>query len=185
MGRAILKDPSFQREGRFSRDLYLFLLRRQGMEPGEYEERVKTALLVNRLRSILGDNLVHLSDEELRSIFSRKEEKIKLGFVKVSPEKYLDKVKFEEKDLEDFYFAHREEFRIPEKVKVALLRFRPSDFLEKVEVSEEEIQSYYEENRDQYFSPKKVRVRHILLPLPPDAKEEKVCLLYTSPSPRD
>ena len=174
VGRAILKDPSFQREGRFSRDLYLFLLRRQGMEPGEYEERVKTALLVDRIRSILGDNLVHLSDEELRSIFSRREEKIRLEFVKVSPEKFMDEVKFEEKDLEDFYSAHREEFRVPEKVKVTLLRFRPSDFLDEVEVSDEEIQNYYEENRNQYFSPKKVKVRHILLPLPPDAKEEKV-----------
>ncbi len=171
---AILRYPAFQREGRFDRELYLQTLRRQGLEPGDFEEMVLRELMIRRMEELIGDMAIVLPEEEVKGLYFLENEEINLDFVKVSPEAVERKAKATKREIERYYAEHKEEFRSLPKVKVLYLRFSPNAYLKEAEVSTQEIQEYYERNIERYRRPKKVRVRHILIKVPPEAGPDEV-----------
>ncbi len=166
--------PAFQRNGHFSRRLYLELLRYNRVEPADFEESTRQDLLYQKVKDLVAGPASFVTTSELNSLLLLQNKKWQLSYVKILARQYQDKVKITEADLKTYYDAHKELYRQPEKVAVSYLLFQPKDYTDRVKVTDKEIAQYYQAHEGAYRVPERVRVRHILIKLSPKASKEEV-----------
>lgn len=168
----ILSIPAFQTNGMFDENKYRSILSYNHMKPEEFEANRSHDMLQNKLIQFLMAFLLP-SDQDIQDNYKYSNEKIKLSFIKFSPDEYKSEVKIEESLLESFFNEKKEDYRIPDKIKISYIRVNPAEFSDEVKLEEEELINYYEDNLDMFTEEKEIRARHILFELPPDAAPEK------------
>ncbi len=166
--------PAFQRNGHFSRRLYLDLLRYNRIEPGDFELSVKQDILTEKVKSLVAQPAGYVSSEELNSLVRLMYEKRSLSYIKISSDKFINQVKVTDADLKKYYESHKESYREPEKVTVSYLLFEPKNYTDRVKVSDAEVSKYYETHKEQFRVPEEIRARHILFRLPPNPTKKEV-----------
>ena len=174
LAQSIEAMPVFQRNGHFSRRLYLDLLRYNRIEPADFEASKRRELLYAKVKSLVADPASYVTDEEVKQMVNLQNEKRRMAYVKIAAKDFMDRVKVAEADLKKYYEAHKEKYRVPEKVSVAYLLFEPKNYTNRVKVSEEEIKKYYETFQDAFKVPERIRARHILFKVPPKAKKQEI-----------
>ncbi len=172
--KSIQSYPLFQVNGKFSKAMYLRLLRLNRIEPGDFEQMQKQRLLIDKLRNLILQNINIVSEEEARGAYLTENERVNLEFIRIEPSDFLEKSGATGTELEEHFSGHRESFRIPEKVNLQYMVFRPKDYRDKVDVSQEEIKTYYKANIDDFVIQKQARARHILIKVSPDSDPQKV-----------
>ena len=101
-----------------------------------------------------------VSDEEVRDYIKYNKQTLTL-LEGILPINYCEsKVSFTEKDLENYYLAHRDIYKENEKVKLYYL-FIP--YKGKADVSSKEIKEFYEENLSRFKQPFRVKLRTIYI----------------------
>jgi peptidyl-prolyl cis-trans isomerase D len=136
-----------------------------GMSFDQFVDRQLYALLIGRIREALATQ-TRVSLHEAWLAFQAKQEKLVLDYVKFVVPDYLPKVKSDEKDLEQYFEQHREEFRIPDQVSYAFILVKKGDLRTSVTVSEDDITSHYAGNKEDYRLPAQAKVRQIMLERP-------------------
>ncbi len=135
--------PAFQRGGVFNKDLYVAVLRREGLLPSEFEEGLKEDLLIEKAMRVVTDS-VKVTDGEVKRLFKNRYKKIKVRFVKIDYPEVRDA---KEEELKSYFESHKESFRVPERFLVDYVVVKSEDYLKDVKVGEEEVKTYYEKNR--------------------------------------
>jgi peptidyl-prolyl cis-trans isomerase D len=166
----IAGNPAFQIDGRFSRDGYIRALRYAGYTPADFEEGLRSEILIQRLNAVIADG-VSVSDTAVRDEILTKEQKVSIGYVKVKASEFTMEVPVDEEILRKSYDAHRDRYQDPERVRIELIAYGADQFPVDAP-TEEEIATYYEENRTtQFTQPLELRARHILIKAGQDADE--------------
>jgi len=160
VGYAISKIPSFQVNGKFNPTRYKLILREIGITPEFFENLVKEDLLKRKIELLLTSPII-VSKKEAEQFL--KFYKQKLNFIEADiPLSFCEKeVKVTEKELKNYYLAHRDVYVEPEKVKIAYLFF---PYKGKAKVTEEEIRDYYETHLSEFKEPFRVKLRRIFIP---------------------
>ncbi|MCF8061101.1 MAG: SurA N-terminal domain-containing protein, partial [Deltaproteobacteria bacterium] len=168
----IMAYPAFQFQGRFDERRYRTVLDQNRMSPEDFEATVSQVLLKDKVSQFM-TAFLPITEQEALEYYTYTNEQTRIRFVTLTPETFRESVQLEPGDLEDYFSAHREGYRIPEQVRVAYIEVNPEQFQDRVQVSDEEMRAYYEDNLDRYKVKKQVKARHILFRLPEDASEEK------------
>ena len=168
----IMSYPAFQFKGRFDPRRYQLVLNQNRMKPEDFEGTVARMLLKDKVSQFI-TAFLPVTDQEVRQYYTFLNGETQIRFVSYSPDRYVDSVQFDPKDLDAFFDKHREDYRVPDRIQAAYIEIDPQPLLEKTEVSQEEIRAYYEENIEQYKIKKQVKARHILFKLAEDASEEE------------
>ncbi len=156
---AISQIPSFQENGVFSPRRYRYILHQLGISPKFFEFIIKSDLLQQRLKLLLTAPII-VSDEEVRDYIKYNKQTLTL-LEGLLPINYCEsKVSFTEKDLKNYYLAHRDIYKEEEKVKLYYL-FIP--YKGKVKVSPKEIKEFYEKNLIKFKQPFQVKLRTIYI----------------------
>jgi len=158
----IYNSPIFQRKGSFDRELYLSFLRKEGMTPQQFEERLSKELLISRVQRAIVE-IPYFSSSETQGIFSKLSTRLILEGVFVNAEKLKGEITLKEEDLLSYYNEHKEEFKLPEKVKIAFVKCSPEEVLSQVSVDPKEIEKYYREHQEEFTLPERVKLGHIFL----------------------
>lgn len=133
----ILKDPSFEQDGKFSPEQYRLVVERSlGITPDQYEDDLRRALRSQKMAALLRET-AKVSDEQLKQRFAEENEKIDLSYVRFSPAFYTSAVKVTDDEVK------------------ALLK----DHLDQV-------QAAYTKQTALYHTPKQIQARHILIKVP-------------------
>jgi len=164
----IAKMAAFQRNGSFDPRLYRQLLSYNHLTPAEFEISLRDDLLLDKLRQLFSSG-AKVSREEVEQLYRQQKEKISLDMVKLDPQDFVAAVKVNEKDLEKYFAAHREDFRVPEKRDIVALKIDSRDLEKQVEVSDQDIAAYYDDHLGDYVVPEQVKARHILFKVAPEA----------------
>ncbi|MBN1106806.1 MAG: SurA N-terminal domain-containing protein [Deltaproteobacteria bacterium] len=167
----IVAQPAFQSRGRFDETRYRTLLLNYRMKPEEYEADVERGLLQRKLEQFLGI-FVAITDQDVLDYYAFSNEKVKIGFVQYSPDRFMDGVKVDEAALEKYFQEHKENYRIPEKLKAAYVVYDPAEFMDKTRATDQQIKDTYDEKIDLFREKRQVKVRHVLFKLAQDASEE-------------
>ena len=170
---AIFSMPMFQQDGRFSEALYLRALNYYGTTAAEFEKDKERELVLKSLETIITGS-AKVSDQELRDMYRLQQEKVKIGYICLEPEKIKESVAIPEDDIKKYYEQHKEEFRQPEKAKVKYLVFDPAQFEKAAEVTPRETEEYYQADTEQFVEPQRVRARQILLKSDNQEKDDEV-----------
>lgn len=166
---------AFQTDGAFDLQKYKILLKRNRIQPGDFEETQAQNLMVDRIQGLVRGG-TKLSGTELWDQFVYENEKARLEYVEIDPQKMVADEAVTAEAAEAYYEQNKERFRVPEKISVAYVEFSPKSFKDKIDISDKEIEDYYEEYADEFWEPEKVRARHILVRVeagaPPEEKEQ-------------
>ncbi|MCX7856978.1 MAG: SurA N-terminal domain-containing protein [Deltaproteobacteria bacterium] len=97
------KIEAFKIDGRFNKERFLEVLKRNNIDPKIFETRERKSLEIMKVSEILKDILVYLSENEIWEEFKRENGFIRLRYAVFSPDDFKDKVEISESELNARY----------------------------------------------------------------------------------
>jgi peptidyl-prolyl cis-trans isomerase D len=160
----IFSMPAFQENGRFigeQRYQQLLRMQRPPMTPAEFEDGIRRALTVEKLRDSL-TGWVAVTDKDLAQEYRRRNDKVKLAIVSFTADSFRPEVKVSDDEVASYFDAHKADFKIGEKRKIRYVLIDVDALRQKITVSPADIDRAYNDNIEQYTTPEQVRASHIL-----------------------
>jgi peptidyl-prolyl cis-trans isomerase D len=131
---SIVKNTSFQEDGKFSRDRYELVLERSlGMTEDAFEEEMRRGLRIGKMQSVITE-AAKVTDWELEQKFREENEKVSLSFVRFAPAFYASQVTVTDAEIKDFLEKHKDQ-----------------------------VSSEYSKESYRFHVPKRVQARHLLV----------------------
>jgi len=161
----ILLLPIFQENGAFvGEDRYVQFLAAQNppISPAEFEESMRRALVVDKLRATVTDWL-SVTNAEVEDEFRRRNERVRLHLVAFPTDSFRPDVDATDAEVAAHYEANREAFRVGERRQIRYVLVDVERIREGITVADVDIERAYNDNYDQYSTPVEVRASHILL----------------------
>ena len=172
--RAIM--PSLFPDGKFlGKDAYAGYLAQQNMTIEEFEANMERQLLLTRLRQVILEGTV-VSPQEIEQEYHRKNDKVKVEYVKLPADKYKGDVKAAPEDLRAYFETHKANYTIPEKRSLGLVVINQAKLEQAVNPTDSDLLKLYNQNKDQFRTQDRVKVRHILLTTTGKSKEEEAAI---------
>jgi peptidyl-prolyl cis-trans isomerase D len=169
----ILALPGFQENGHFvGEQRYRQILQFQNppMSTTEFENSLRRALQIEKLRNAL-TGWMSVSDAEVAAEFRKRNEKVKLDVVRITPEAFKNQVTVTDAELAAAFEKSKDRYRIGEKRKIKYALLNVDQVRQTLTIPEADIAAFYQQNLSQYQTPAQVRASHILFKL--DGKDEK------------
>ncbi len=127
---AIAALPFFQKDGKFDQSTYDMLVRNPqvfGRKPHEFEEGVRGRLIIKKMLDNVTGPLV-MTDEEIKTEYAKRNEKIKLDYVIIRPGNFPPKadqpladstgIDATAAEIKAYYDQNKEAFRLPATINV-------------------------------------------------------------------
>ncbi|NLH49167.1 MAG: hypothetical protein GX444_11265 [Myxococcales bacterium] len=175
----IYRDGRFLTNGRFDRDRYLQMLRRQKIAPKEFENDIRRSMLSSKLRELVFAS-VKVTDDEVRSEFEARADQVDLRFVKIMPKDVTAAATPTDEQVKAHFDAAPDKFKVPEKRKINYILCDAGEYEKEVTLTDAQVQEYYEANKEKEFKqPEQVHARHILIKSEPatDAAQKEAARL--------
>lgn len=167
LARAIHQIPAFQKNGRFDPETYRKALRDNKMTVEQFEGRMREDLLMGHMQEVFvtviqGGFYSRKSNEALINFVAQKRP---VSTIRVEAAAFKDKVVVTDKQVEDYYKANSNEFRLPEQVRAEYVHLTVDALKMAQTVSEQEIAEHYASRREAYDRDER-QARHILILAP-------------------
>lgn len=158
-----LIDSAFQGAGSgYERENYL---KRMGMTPAAFEQQLRDNERVQRVQQSLHMQ-AKVSRMELWDTYMEEKQQLKLDAVAFPASDFEDKVQVTDANLDTYYKATSETFRVGDQRMYRYAYFDKSTLSKQVAITDEALKRFYEENKEtQYRHGRQVKVRHILFPV--------------------
>jgi len=155
--------PQLFQDGKFAgREVYANFLAQQNLTIPEFESEMARQVLINRLRIVAVEGTV-VTPAEIEQEYHRRQDKVKIQYVKISPDKLKSEVQVSPAEIKDYYEKNRVAFSIGEKRSLAILVLDQGKLEQSINPTEADLHRLYDANKDQFRTAERVMVRHILL----------------------
>ncbi len=155
--------PMLFQDGKFvGTQAYAAFLAQQNMSIPQFENEVRRQLLVTRMRDIAVQGVV-VTPQEIEQEYRRKNEKIKIAYVKIPSDKYKAEVEPTPAEIEQNFKINQAKYNVPERRNLAILIADQAKLEQTVSPTDADLQRIYNQNQSNYRVPEQVKVRHILL----------------------
>ncbi len=161
----ILTLPAFQIDGQFIGEAsYRQLLQQQRppLSPRQFEEEIRSEILVNRLQEAV-TGWVRVSDAEVADEHRRRNERVRVDVVAFRAADFRDAVEATDDDVSLLFAEESATYEIPEKRRLRFLLVDQTAIFDSLVLTDDELRQYYNVNLSQYQTPGQVRASHILL----------------------
>ncbi len=165
--------PAFQQDGRFDQEAYRRALSYNRMTPAQFESGFQEEILLEKVRTVVGDGAKILL-EEVDILLHQQREEIAVDLLEVAPADYQASVVVDEAGLEKFFTEKQESYRVPEQRKIAALVIDRAKLLKNIVVSDTQIEETYQKNLEKFKAKEQLHARHILIMVAADATPEEV-----------
>ena len=162
LSRHIHQMPDFQVDGKFQADRYFGLLRSAGLSEPQFEEDLRTSLVIGQLQNGIVDSSFALPFELDRRFQLEKQER-EVSYALIAANEFLDDVEVTDEQIQKWYDEHPDEYLRPEKADVQYVELTRARAESRIQVTEEALRDYYEQVKDKYESPERRKARHILI----------------------
>ena len=163
--------PLFQRDGRFSFQLYEQFLRSEGMTPAMFEAKLRQDLILQHMDDAFGGSgFVPRTVTEWLARLSEQQREVSVYVFTL--DKFMPQVKLEADAAKRYYDSHQDEFRIPEQVRVEYVALTVDALLPQIAIDPAEVRKFYDDNRAQFETKEERQASHILISVEPGAGAE-------------
>ncbi|BGI51119.1 MAG: peptidylprolyl isomerase [Arsenophonus endosymbiont of Ceratovacuna japonica] len=139
----------FQTNGHFNNKKYLSILSTYNININDLVQEIKQNLINSKLSKIyITDEFVLPEEVNYYAKFFLQKRKVKIA--NLSFIKYQSKQIVTNKELQDYYNIHKNNFVSPEQVKVSYIKLNSSNKYKNQVIQEEEIKRYYNKNISRY-----------------------------------
>jgi len=155
--------PSLFPDGKFvGKDAYAGMLAQQNMTIDQFESDLKRQIAITRLRDIAMEGTV-VTQPEIEAAFRKKNEKIKVEFVRLTADKYKAESQPTPEEVLSYYKANIALYTAPERKNLTLLIADQAKMEAAASPSDADLQRMYTQNQEAFRTPERVKARHILL----------------------
>ena len=168
--------PEFQKDGKFSQELYDNVLKNNQLTPNKFEESIRKDLLIQQVRDGL-QKLTFIPPNNLSETLKATSQQREISVAEFKTKDYMTKANIAEKDMQAFYEQNKSKFLAPEQVKAEFVVFSLANILPSISVTEDEIKTFYKTNSDKFQNQQQREASHILLAISknaPPAEKVKV-----------
>ena len=149
---------------------------RLNMSVKEFEDSLKTDIVVRRLRALIAGG-VTVGDREVRDAYLKNNVKIKFDYAVLTSDDLRKTINPSDSDLEAFFKKNTTRYSsaVPEERKITYFAFTPNQLPGGVpQPTQQQIQQYFTAHQLEYSVPEQARSRHILISVPAgaDAKSD-------------
>ena len=163
----ILAIPAFQENGHFigeARYRQMLQLNNPPMTTAEFEDQMRRAIARRKAAQCGRPPGCRSSDDDVAEEYRRRNEKVKLDVVPITPDAFKSQVTVTDADIAAYFekqqghLPHRREAQDQVRARSTSTRCA-----RQVKVPEADIEAFYKQNLAQYQTPEQVRASHILL----------------------
>ncbi|NOT14852.1 MAG: peptidylprolyl isomerase [Methylotenera sp.] len=173
----ITEMPTFQKEGKFSQELYDQLLQQNNLSPSKFEAGIRSDLLAQQAQDGVA-KLGFMTNYRNDAILKLLNQKRVITVSEIKTRDFINQVKVEPAQVKAYYEQHKDKFVTPEQVKVEFLLLSAANLITKVSVTDAEVKAYYDENAAKLQGDEQRSASHILIgfgvnPTPEKKQEAK------------
>ena len=162
LSQYIIGMPDFQKDGKFSQELYDKVLQNNQLNPKKFEESIRNDLLIQQVRDGL-QKLTFIPPNNLTETLKATSQQREVTVAEFKTKEYMAKANISEKDMQAFYDQNKSKFLAPEQVKAEFVVFSITSILPSITVSEDEVKAFYKTNADKYQNQQQREASHILI----------------------
>ena len=162
LSQYIIGMPDFQKDGKFSQELYDKVLQNNQLNPKKFEESIRNDLLIQQVRDGLR-KLTFIPPNNLTETLKATSQQREVTVAEFKTKEYMVKASVNEKDMQAFYDKNKSKFLAPEQVKAEFVVFSLTSILPTINVSEDEVKAFYKTNADKYQNQQQREASHILI----------------------
>jgi len=162
LSQYIIGMPEFQKDGKFSQEIYDKVLQNNQLTPKKFEESIRNDLLIQQVRDGL-QKLTFIPPNNLAETLKATSQQREISIAEFKTKEYMTKVNIAEKDMQAFYDQNKSKFLAPEQVKAEFVVFSLANILPTIIATEDEIKSFYKANADKYQNQQQREASHILI----------------------
>ncbi|MEY3932491.1 MAG: hypothetical protein RL426_137 [Pseudomonadota bacterium] len=162
LSQYIIGMPDFQKDGKFSQELYDKVLQNNQLNPKKFEESIRNDLLIQQVRDGL-QKLTFIPPNNLTETLKATSQQREVTVAEFKTKEYMAKANISEKDMQTFYDQNKSKFLAPEQVKAEFVVFSLTSILPSIAVSEDEVKAFYKTNADKYQNQQQREASHILI----------------------
>jgi hypothetical protein len=111
----------FKRDGKFNKEQYLAALRREKLEPEEFEKSQKRNILVRKVASVVQDTGTFFNEPDVWAGYVKEKGKVNLAYTLFDPSAFRDKMNISEKELLDLYEREKGVYKAENTYRFKLL----------------------------------------------------------------
>ena len=154
--------PNFQKDGKFSQELYDELLQQNQLTPKKFETSIRADLLAQQAQDGVA-KLAFISNARAENTLQLLKQKRVVTVSEIKTKDYIDQVKVDPSEVKAYYEKHKESLRHPEQVKIEFLTLSASSLVPTIKVDDEEVKKFYNENASKFQGNEQRRASHILI----------------------
>ncbi|HNQ85552.1 MAG TPA: SurA N-terminal domain-containing protein [Deltaproteobacteria bacterium] len=160
--------PAFQRDGKFDEATYRRYLEYERITPAEFEQRARRDFVKQLFKEVLTENVI-VAPQEIEAAFHQISDTYELHYLTVDSATFSGDVQVSQEQVQGFFDANKERYRIPPRITIAAIDFPVTRYLGSTEVTTEEAMDYYDGHKGEFSEPAQVHLRHILIKVPEGA----------------
>ena len=162
LSQYIIGMPEFQKDGKFSQELYDKVLQNNQLTPKKFEESIRNDLLIQQVRDGL-QKLTFIPPNNLAETLKATSQQREISVAEFKTKEYMAKANIAEKEMQAFYDQNKSKFLAPEQVKAEFVVFSLASILPTINVTDDEIKAFYKTNSDKYQNQQQREASHILI----------------------
>ncbi|MFH0350403.1 MAG: SurA N-terminal domain-containing protein [Chromatiales bacterium] len=171
--QAVKTLPAFQRDGRFSNNLYERGLQSAGMSPVTFEEQLRRELLTDQVRKAVIDTSF-VTKREIDLVAKIKSQTRLITYAIIAAQPLQSSLQVSDEEIARRYKDEAETYTNPEQVKIAYLELSLDEIAKQIAVTPDALSGYYDEHKSDYTLPEQRRAHHILIKVAKEAGQEAV-----------
>lgn len=154
--------PTFQKDGKFSQELYDQLLQQNKLTPKKFEAGIRSDLLAQQAQDGIA-KLGFISNARADNTLKLLNQKRLVTVFEIKTKDFINQVKIDPAQVKAYYEQHKDKLRVPEQVKIEFLLLSASSLVPTIKVDDDEIKKFYDENASKFQGNEQRRASHILI----------------------
>ncbi|HEX5314652.1 MAG TPA: SurA N-terminal domain-containing protein, partial [Gammaproteobacteria bacterium] len=163
--------PAFQTGGHFDFAQYQTVLAANGYTTKQFESSMRTDLASQELQNGLAQSAFAVPKES-NALLDLLQQQRRIAWFTLPLDQFRkDQKAPDDKDIQAYYDAHREQFVVPTTLTIAYVRLGPKQLEARVKPTPEELKAYYASHQNQYGIPPARKAAEIVIaPTPAGTK---------------
>ncbi len=154
--------PEFQKDGKFSQEIYDKTLEQNQLSPTKFEAGMRADLLAQQAQDGI-TRLGFISNARADEVLKLANQHRVVTVSEIKTKDFVNQVTVKPEEVKAYYEQHKNKLIVPEQVKIEFLTLAPVDFMRTVTVSDDEVKKYYDENASKFQGSEQRRASHILI----------------------
>ena len=145
----ILGMPDFQKDGKFSEDIYQKTLAQNKLSASKFENDRRGELLTQQAREGL-TMLVAVPQAVTKRALAFTHQQREVSVAEIKTAQFVNETKVTVAQVQAYYDKYKEKFKVPEQVKLEFALLSAAGLVSQMSVSDAEVKQFYEENKAKF-----------------------------------